>query len=565
MGFAMPTINDNKEGWGPGTPPEKFDGMPYAPFEKRAFIGRMADWSARAEQYRERMRNRPAAVTNEAFTFTAEDTEGFNLVDTQKAMPQPGWDRGMRGRGRGRFGGRFGGRGGGKGGAQPMGAEAKFNAKFNAKKAPQAPVSKWKKNQAANFANRWNEQKQPRVRESAVDVRPEWTVRGQITFQELAKMTMDVPDSAEVHSCGTVSYYDKQYDRCTPKSDKKLERVEERAFYKVSTSDDPIIARLHDEPAHSKVRVFATDAILAVLMAAGRSSYSWDIVVNRVGDKLFLDKRADAPIDYVTCNETAHDTGDEDRDSMNHPAKLMQEATFINQNFSQQVLSKTDEPLKFTDPKNPFAEGSEDVPAPVGYKYRVFKLGKAPKGDEADSRLQLLCRTEIDGVIKGKNEADPDLLMRLYALNETDAKLVAGGIDWRQKLESQRGAVLATELKNNSNKLAKWTLQAMLAGVDLIKLGYVSRNHVRDSFNHVILGTQSYKPKEFATHINLNVNNSWGILKAVIDLCLQLEEGKYLLLKDPNKPVIRFFAIPPDAFEEPEEVGLEEGEGEEED
>eukprot|EP00966_Prymnesium_polylepis_P081320 1883882-Prymnesium_polylepis.2 len=62
MGFAMPTINDNKEGWGPGTPPEKFDGMPYAPFEKRAFIGRMADWSARAEQYRERMRNRPAAV-----------------------------------------------------------------------------------------------------------------------------------------------------------------------------------------------------------------------------------------------------------------------------------------------------------------------------------------------------------------------------------------------------------------------------------------------------------------------------------------------------------------------
>jgi len=398
-----------------------------------------------------------------------------------------------------------------------------------------------------------------------VDVRPEWAVKGQITFQELAKMTMDVPESAEVHSCGAVSYYDKAYDRCTPKSDKPLERIEGRAFYKVSTSDDPVIARLHDEPANANVRVFATDAILAVLMAAGRSSYSWDIIVNRVGDKLFLDKRVDCPIDYVTCNETAHDTGDEEKDSMNHPVKLMQEATFINQNFSQQVLSKTDAPLEFAEKKNPFADGSDEVPAPVGYKYRVFKLGKAPKVGDADSRLQLLCRTEVDGVMKGKNEGDDDLLMRLYALNEADAKLVAGGIDWRQKLESQRGAVLATELKNNSNKLAKWTLQAMLAGVDLIKLGYVSRNHVRDSFNHVILGTQSYKPKEFATHINLNVNNAWGILKAIIDLCLQLEEGRFLLLKDPNKPVIRFYSIPQDAFEEPEEMGPEDGEEEEED
>ena len=92
----------------------------------------------------------------------------------------------------------------------------------------------------------------------------------------------------------------------------------------------------------------------------------------------------------------------------------------------------------------------------------------------------------------------------------------------------------------------------MLAGADMIKLGYVSRNHPRDPFNHVILNTQSYKPKEFATHINLNVNNSWGILKAIIDLCLQFEEGRYLLLKDPNKPVIRFYAIPSDSFEEEE-------------
>lgn len=64
------------------------------------------------------------------------------------------------------------------------------------------------------------------------------------------------------------------------------------------------------------------------------------------------------------------------------------------------------------------------------------------------------------------------------------------GVDWRHKLETQRGAVLATELKNNANKLAKWTAAALVSGVEIIKLGYVSRVHQRDTRHHVILGTQ---------------------------------------------------------------------------
>jgi len=235
----------------------------------------------------------------------------------------------------------------------------------------------------------------------------------------------------------------------------------------------------------------------------------------------------------------------------NHESKLTTEATFINQNFSQQVLMPRESRegvYTFDSPVSPFAAAAAgDQAAPVGYKYRVFTIGKAPKEGEADQRVKVLARTELDVVVKGKQEED--LLMRLYALNEVDSRLT-NGIDWRQKLDSQRGAVLATELKNNSSKLAKWTLQAMLAGADLIKLGYVSRVHPRDSFNHVILGTQTYKPKEFATQINLNVNNAWGILKAIVDLCLQLDEGRYLLLKDPNKPVIRLYSLPIDAFEE---------------
>ena len=556
MPFVLEDLPDNPDGWGPTSVPDQYAGIPFAPYEKRTFIGRMADWSARAEQYREqRMRNRPKEVANEAFTAAAEDDSGFSLVDTKAAVPNQQFDKGMRGRGgRGRFG-----RGRGRWQAAPMGEEAKFNAKFG-KKVVTAPVSKWRKNMQASYgANRWNDQKPVRTRDASVDVRPDWVVKGQITFPDMQKLQMETPEPTDVYTCGTAAYYDKQYDRVNPKAEKPIVSCDEKSFYKTTTSDDTVIAKLHDDPKLAHVRVYATDAILAVIMAAPRSAFSWDLVVNRVGDKLFLDKRSDCSTDYVTCMETANDFGDEDKESVNHPFKLMQEATYINQAFSQQVLSKTEKPIEFENPRGPFVEDDSEVPAPVSYRYRTFTLGKAPKEKtEDDKRVTVLCRCEIDGVMKGKQ--DEDLFLRLYAMNELDSKLT-NGVDWRQKLDSQRGAVLATELKNNSNKLAKWTLQAMLAGADLIKLGYVSRVNPKLAEKHVLLATGVYKPAEFAPLINLNISNAWGILKAIIDLCLQLEEGKYILLKDPNKPVVRFYSVPTNSFDEEEAEPLPEEEG----
>ena len=58
----------------------------------------------------------------------------------------------------------------------------------------------------------------------------------------------------------------------------------------------------------------------------------------------------------------------------------------------------------------------------------------------------------------------------IKTLNEWDSRH-CNGVDWRQKLDSQRGAVIATELKNNSYKLARWTCCALLAGSEYLKLG----------------------------------------------------------------------------------------------
>jgi translation initiation factor 3 subunit D len=51
---------------------------------------------------------------------------------------------------------------------------------------------------------------------------------------------------------------------------------------------------------------------------------------------------------------------------------LSQEATFINQNFSQQVLQKEGKKYEFKEP-NPFASENEEV-APIAYRYRKWKL-----------------------------------------------------------------------------------------------------------------------------------------------------------------------------------------------
>jgi len=45
------------------------------------------------------------------------------------------------------------------------------------------------------------------------------------------------------------------------------------------------------------------------------------------------------------------------------------------------------------------------------------------------------------------------------------------------------------------------------------------------------------------------MDNAWGILRFIIDTCMKLPEGKYLLLKDPNKPCLLLYDIPDGTFE----------------
>lgn len=78
------------------------------------------------------------------------------------------------------------------------------------------------------------------VHSSSVDIRPEWVVVEQIPFTSLTKLNYQAPAPEDLAFCGQLEYYDKSYDRITPKTDKALKKTP-RAFRSVTTSDDPVI------------------------------------------------------------------------------------------------------------------------------------------------------------------------------------------------------------------------------------------------------------------------------------------------------------------------------------
>uniref|UniRef100_A0A6N2KEW7 Eukaryotic translation initiation factor 3 subunit 7 n=1 Tax=Salix viminalis TaxID=40686 RepID=A0A6N2KEW7_SALVM len=300
------------------------------------------------------------------------------------------------------------------------------------------------------FLNRSNQNQQRReaaVFKSSVEIQPEWNMLDQIPFSTFTKLSFSVPEPEDMILCGGLESYDKSFDRITPKAERRLERFKNRNFFKVTTTDDPVIRRLASE---DKATVFATDNILATLMCATRSVYSWDIVVQR--------------------------------------------------NFSQQVLFRDGNKVSFDEP-NPFANEGEEV-ASVAYRYRRWKL---------DDDTCLVARCEVQSVVEVNKQRS---FLTLNALNEFDPKY--SGVDWSR---------------------------------NMMKLGYVSRVHPRDHFNHVILAVVGYKPRDFASQINLNTSNMWGIVKSIVDLCMKLNEGKYVLVKDPSKPQVRIYEVPADAFE----------------
>jgi translation initiation factor 3 subunit D len=95
-------------------------------------------------------------------------------------------------------------------------------------------------------------------------------------------------------------------------------------------------------------------------------------------------------------------------------------------------------------------------------------------------------------------------------------------------------------LGRNDNNIINFLVCQILI---ILFSSFVSRANVRATDKHVILGMQQFRPQDFGAQIALNMDNSWGIVRCIIDYLNKQKDGKYIIMKDPNKVVFKLIFI----------------------
>mmetsp|Transcript_28478 Transcript_28478/g.32688 ORF Transcript_28478/g.32688 Transcript_28478/m.32688 type:complete len:594 (-) Transcript_28478:288-2069(-) len=576
--FLLPTVSTTPKTWGPPseTSSTKFHLFPYAPFGRSDRLGRAADFSQNnfsqnnnsssqhQNQRRDRRFDHHGGQANTEFQYKVQ-ADDFELVDSTKATSTSGSKNyassNMKRMQQNRLRQLNARRTDDSGGASSN-YQNQFQKTRRGGAAGRGPGGRGGRGRGRGRGGR-GFYRERIDRQASVAVKTTWTMVQEMDLNKVSKGIVNNSKPLKQEDllwCGFLDKYNEVYDKCSTKNPATLKRSENKEFYYATTMDDPNLEKFAIE---QKGTVFATDAILAHLMTCPRSAYPWDIVVQKIpGGQLFFDKRDSSQFDYLTVNETSNvppspNKSDDDPEGINTPERLSVEATMCNQNFSQQIL-KTSTERKHFDLPNPFYDEEDNdgmEPASVAYRYRKFDLG---------DDVKIVCRTELHGIVKKgvTSASNEEQYMTAFALNEYFDSLnpysktnipSAGMINWREKLDSQRGAVFATELKNNAFKLAKWTAQSILAGADQMKIGFVSRAVPKTNYEHQILATQFYRPRDFATQVSLNEGSMWGFMRMLIGLFKDQPEGKYVLMRDPNKATLKVYAVPSDTFEDEDE------------
>lgn len=528
--FNFAFADGSKSAWGPPSAvPEslRFNNIPYAPYSKSDKLGKAADWLQDTKEQTVTTKNQRPRGRDQYHAYGAsvatsfgveEDEPDFSVVDNKAQAPsttavQKPTATILRGKKTSR----------GKPGSMAF------------KLGNPAPKSTGNKNYPSRYYNK-DETKQKK-RDASIKVEADWKMVADVEFSKLTKLNLDVSSGEIIDSYGSVPQYNKKFE--SGKGSHPLE-LTDRTHFNPTASEDPVFAQLS-----SKARVFATDAVLAQIMCASRSVYSWDVVITKKNDSIYLDKREGSILDRVTVDENAPVPPADIVDSeINTAESLALEATYINENFLKGCISEGAPKLKFGHPESPFAEMKAEQPlSNRGYRYKKFDM---PSADETAEPMSILVRSEVDSISRQSNGSN--VLLSIGALNQ----YVPGDIDWKTKLDHNRGTIIAAELKKNNNKVSKWSCKAILAGCDQLKIGFVARTNPKINTKHEVLGVATYRPHDLISQINLSIGNGWGIVRSIIDIVDHASVGeaetKFVVLKDPNFAKISIYKIPVDAL-----------------
>jgi len=234
----------------------------------------------------------------------------------------------------------------------------------------------------------------------------------------------------------------------------------------------------------------------------------------------------------------------------------MKEAKEVTRSFqATSYISRLKEELP---EKDPHLEAEGQVIPRFGYQYRIFKLAEG---------MRLCVRTTVHTFLptgydemseeEKKEVEEPPVreYMNVYAFNEVPHKKET---PWKASIDTGIAKIFTRQIQDNSCKVQRWIIQSTLAGVDNMKFAFVTREKPSNTQKHLILGTITQKTKAFSDQSNLNMSNCWAVVRFVIEVVLNQQEqtGDYILMKDPNKAMVRLYRRVEDEEEEEDEVEL---------
>jgi translation initiation factor 3 subunit D len=498
--FTIPHEKAGANNWGSVTTVDDLTEILFVPYTKNDRLCRATDWTSMAklqQAYYSGHRSNKVAQVAAGFDFKSEEHQ-FQLVNSSKSANKTGF--------------------------------SEQHKRISLSKIHQTPYpSARSKQQFCPHTKTIRGLSGTTLRTTfppSAHIQPKWRFLDELQpNSNLNKISYRPGEPKEVTFTGKVKLYQKIYDTTSAKSAILLQKTEEM-FHSFTTLEDPIIQWL---AARGEATIFATDILFCNLMCATRPFYVCDIIVTKKDGTLILDSRNGSPTVFIAANETRDtDSISDEKENINTPLGLFFETLRVKDDFSRQVLVDNGEGCLMGD-RNVFAgETDHNEILSVAYKYRIWTLDS--------ERIVVRCAVDAYTEIRGATQ-----LVHVHTLNEFDPK---PGMDWRHKLETQRGAILATEIKNNACKLAKWTTIALLSGVDFLKIGYVVRTLPQKNSAHSVIGLQTLKPREFATQTNLSFDFSWGFSKAIIEFLSKFEDGKYLLVRRPDKSIVELYEMP---------------------
>jgi len=332
-------------------------------------------------------------------------------------------------------------------------------------------------------------------------------------------------------------------------------------FNHKSAIEDPYIVELANAKSNN-ANIYTTDNVLSAIMTCNRSKYSFDIVINKVGDTMFLDERSKILSGQHVDECSQYRPTKKGTAKHNQVESLSQEATYINHVFQEQmVFHQRLEYQQKLKRQHPFlnqmrgnkggkkkkgkqkqkGNASNQQPASQAFSYNLF---------DVTDNIRVICRCAIDGyLIDGKRGKSKDWV-KIFALNQYDCNS-SKTINWAKTFETKMSTILSQEVGNNNCKIAKWAMQAHLADAKFIKLGFVNRTNVYSTDRHSIVGVKTFETDKFIKNTLRikSMNEPWTVFaKFIKEIQALKDDGRYVAVRDPLKQVIRIYKVQDDGF-----------------